>query len=213
MRFRLGPVPNDPEFDTADGGWIRLKELRFSLMLLMVIPVSVLLVAGLSSAWAVVLRLQGASSAAEGAVTPAVAAFLVLGCGAIIVAHESVHLLALPRLGLTDDTVLGFWPQTFTPYVSYEGETSRARQLLVGLAPFLVLSIAPLLAGIVLGPTPFWVVVVSLLNGLGASADLVGAALVAWQVPAQGRVRSKGLATWWRVPTTGEYSDSGIRDV
>ena len=213
MRFRLGPVPDDLEFRPADGGWIRLKEPRFGWLLLMVIPLSALLVAGLSSAWAVVLRMQGAPSAAEGAVTPVVAAFLALGCGAIIVAHESVHLLGLPQLGLTDDTVLGFWPQTLTPYVSYEGEISRARQLLVGLAPFLVLSIAPLLAGLVVGPTPFWIVVVSLLNGLGASADLVGVVLVAWQVPARGRVRNKGLATWWRAPTTGEYSVSGIRDV
>ena len=200
MRFRLGPVPDDVEFHPGDGGWVRLKEPRFGWMLLMLVPVSVLLVAGLSSAWAVVLRMHGAPSAAQGIVTPAVAAILLLGCVAIIVAHESMHVLALPHLGLTRDTVIGFWPRTFTPYVSYEGETSRARQIVVGLAPFLVLSIAPLLAGLMFGVAPLWIVVVSLLNGLGASADLVGVALVAWQVPPHGRVRSKGLATWWQAP-------------
>lgn len=200
MRFRLGSVPDDVEFDPGMGGWTRLKEPRFGWMMLMVLPVSVLLVAALSSAWGVVLRMHGAPSALEGVVTPAVAGLLALGCAAIILIHETIHVLALPHLGQTKDTVLGFWPQTLTPYVSYEGETSRWRQIAVGLAPFLALSVAPLLAGALFGWTPLWVVVVGLLNGLGASADLVGVALVVWQVPRRGRVRSKGLATWWRVP-------------
>lgn len=200
MRFRVGSVPEDMEFHPEDGGWIRLKEPRFGWLLLMVVPVSVLLVAGLSSAWAVVLRMHDAPSGAQGIVTPAVAVLIALGCGVLIVAHEAIHMLALPQLGLTRETVVGFWPKTLTPYVSYEAETTRARQIAVGLAPFLVLSIAPLLAGLVLGLAPLWIVVMSLLNGLGASADLVGVALVAWQVPPRGRVRNKGLATWWRAP-------------
>jgi hypothetical protein len=169
-------------------------------MMLMALPVSVLLVAALSAAWNVVLRMHGAPSALSGVVTPGVAGLLQLGCAAIILVHEVIHVLALPHLGLTDDAVLGFWPQTLTPYVSYEGETSRGRQIAVGLAPFLALSVAPLLAAAVSGWAPLWVVAVSLLNGLGASADLVGVALVVWQVPRRGRARSKGLATWWRVP-------------
>ncbi|MBU4556957.1 MAG: DUF3267 domain-containing protein [Actinobacteria bacterium] len=200
MRFHLGSVPDDAEFDPEMGSWTRLKEPRFGWMMLMVLPVSVLVVAALSSAWSVVLRMYGAPSALEGVVTPAVAGLLLLGCAAIILVHETIHLLALPRLGLTADTVLGFWPQTLTPYVSFEGETSRARQIAVGLAPFLALSVAPLLTGVLFGWAPLWVVAVSLLNGLGASADLVGVVLVVWQVPKRGRVRNKGLATWWRTP-------------
>lgn len=200
MRFRLGSVPDDVEFDPGVGGWARLKEPGFGWLMLMVLPVSVLLVATLGSAWAVVLRMHGAPSAVEGGMTLAIDGLLLLGCAAIVLGHEVIHLLALPHLGLTKDTVLGFWPQMLTPYVSYEGETSRARQIAVGLAPFLALSVAPLLVGAVSGWAPLWVVAVSLLNGLGASADLVGVAFVVWQVPRHGRVRSKGLATWWRTP-------------
>jgi len=200
VRFRLGPVPDDLGFNPCVGGWFRLKQPGLGWMMLMVLPVSVLLVVALSSAWAFVLRMYGASSAIGGVVTPAVAGLLLLGCAGIIVAHEAIHLLALPHFGLADDTVLGFWPQTFTPYVSYEGETSRGRQIAVGLAPFLVLSVAPLVIGALSGWAPLWIVIVGILNGLGASADLVGVALVVWQVPTHGRVRSKGLATWWRVP-------------
>jgi hypothetical protein len=169
-------------------------------MMLLVLPVSLLLVVALSCAWAVVLRMHDAPSAVAGVVTPAVAGLLLLGCAAIILVHEAIHILALPHLGLTADTVLGFWPHTLTPYAAYEGETSRLRQIMVGLAPFLALSVAPLLAGLLFGWAPLWVVVLCLLNGLGASADLVGVALVAWQVPSRARVRSKGLATWWRIP-------------
>jgi len=200
VRFRIGSVPDDVEFDPGAGGWTRLKEPLFGWMMLMVLPVSVLLVAALSSAWALVLRIHGAPSDLGGVVTPAVAGLFVLGCAAIILVHEALHVLALPRLGLTTDTVLGFWPQTLTPYVSYEGETSRARQIAVGLAPFLALSVAPLALGVLFGWAPPWVVAVGILNGLGASADLVGVALVVLQVPRHGRVRSKGLATWWRLP-------------
>jgi hypothetical protein len=200
VRFRLGSVPDDAKFDPAGAGWVRLNEPRFGWMMLMVLPVSVLLVCALSALWALVLRMHGAPSALEGVVTPAVAGLFLLGCAAIIVGHEVIHVLALPGLGLTAEAVLGFWPQTLTPYVAYEGETSWARQIVVGLAPLLALSIAPLLVGVMFGWAPLWVVATSLLNGLGASADVVGVALVIWQVPRSARVRSKGLATWWRLP-------------
>jgi len=200
VRFRLGSIPDDPEFDPRVGGWTKLKQPRVGWLMLIVLPVSALLVAALSSAWALVLRIHGAPTAVGGVVTPAVAGLLLLGCAGIILVHEAIHLLALPQLGLTDATVLGFWPQTFTPYVSYEGETSRGRQIVVGLAPLLALSVTPLAVGALFGWAPLWIVIVSLLNGLGASADLVGVALVVSQVPMRGRVRSKGLETWWRVP-------------
>jgi hypothetical protein len=200
VRFRLGSIPDDVAFDPSVGGWAKVKQPRFGWLMLIFLPVSVLLVAVLSSAWAVVLRMSGAPSAIGGVVTPEVAGLLLLGCAAIILVHEAIHLLTLPHLGLTVNTVLGFWPETFTPYVSYEGETSRGRQIAVGLAPLLALSVAPLLVGALLGWAPLWVVAVGLLNGFGASADLVGVVLVAWQVPRHGRVRAKGLATWWRLP-------------
>lgn len=200
MRFRLGPIPDDPNFDPQVGGWTKLKQPRVGWLMLIVLPVSVLLVVALSSAWAFVLRMHGAPTAMGGVVTPTVAGLLLLGCAGIILVHEAIHVLALPQFGLTDDTVLGFWPRTFTPYVSYEGETSRGRQIAVGLAPLLALSVTPLVIGASFGWAPLWIVMVSVLNGLGASADLVGVALVVWQVPVRGRVRSKGLETWWRVP-------------
>lgn len=200
MRFRIGSVPDDVEFNPEVGAWTRLKEPGFGWMMLMVLPVSALLVAALSFAWTAVLRIHGGPAVMEGVVTPAVAGLLVLGCVAIILVHEAIHVLSLPHFGLTRATTLGLWLKTLTPYVSYEGETSRSRQIAVGLAPFVALSVAPLVIGAVLGWAPLWVVAVGVLNGLGASADLVGVALVLWQIPRRGRVRSKGLATWWRAP-------------
>ena len=48
---------------------------------------------------------------------------------------------ALPAAGLSAATTLGFWPKMLTPYVSYGGESPRNRHILVGVTPFLVLSI------------------------------------------------------------------------
>lgn len=70
MRFRFGSVPDDVDFDPRAGGWTRLKEPRFGWMMLIVLLVSVLLVAALSAAWSVVLRMHGAPSALSGVVTP-----------------------------------------------------------------------------------------------------------------------------------------------
>lgn len=51
MRLRFGPVPDDPGFAPEDGGWVRLKEPSFGRMMLMALPLSFVLVAGITLAW------------------------------------------------------------------------------------------------------------------------------------------------------------------
>jgi hypothetical protein len=117
---------------------------------------------------------------------------------ALIGGHELLHAASLPGFGLTPATTVGFWPRTLTPYVAYNGELSRTRFALVGLMPFLVISVLALLVGGLLGWMPFWVVALSTLNALLSSGDLIGATLLIAQTPRLAIVRNQGLETWWR---------------
>jgi hypothetical protein len=169
--------------------------------MLCALPVAVLVASALGFAWSRVgLRETSGTIDLVGMFVALVAvALLLLG-------HELLHAVALPGFGLSSATTLGFWLKWMTPYISHEGELPRGRNVLVALMPFLVLSIAPLLVCILFPPPPLWVVALSVLNGIGASADLVAAALIATQVPSSGFVRSRGYETWWRPSETSNAS-------
>lgn len=198
MRFNLGPVPEDPDFHPDGHEWRNLKEPSFGVLMLLVLPVAGLLVAGMLSAWATVARAADADEAVQFVMTPATLLYSLAALVVLVVVHELAHMLVLPRFGSTPATVVGFWPSKFTPYVSFEGELARNRYMIVGLTPFVLLSLVPLLAGALLGWAPTWLVALSTVNAFASSGDLINAGLLAAQVPRDGVVRSKGLATWWR---------------
>lgn len=198
MRFHLGPVPEDPGFHPDYNEWRKLKEPSFGVLMLLAIPVAGLMVVGMLAAWSAVARAAGTDEPVQFVITPATLLYSLAALVALVVVHELVHMLALPRFGLTSATVAGFWPSKLTPYVSYEGELTRNRYIAAGLTPFVMLSLAPLLGGVLLGWTPAWLVALSTVNALASSGDLINAGLLALQVPRRGVVRSKGLETWWR---------------
>jgi len=202
MRFRLGPVPDEPGFRPEEGDWVRLREPSTAVMMLCVLPVAALVTTALVFAWSRV----GIRETSGRIDVVGLAVFLVAGV-ALLLVHELLHAVALPRFGSSASTTLGFWPKWMTPYISHEGELPRGRNILVALMPFLVLSIAPLVACIIFPPAPLWAVVLSVLNGIGASADLVAATLIAVQVPASGFVRNRAHETWWRTPDTTDASN------
>lgn len=198
MRFRIGPVPDDPDFMPESDGWVKLNEPSFGRMLVIALPVSILLVGAMSLLWGIAARLRDFGGEVTVVITPALALLPLLALGVLIIAHELIHAASLPKAGLTTATTLGFWPKAATPYVSYEGELSRNRRIVVGVMPFLLLSVLPIVLGLCFSVAPFWLVALSTINAFGASADLIGTGLIAIRVPASGIVRDKGLATWWR---------------
>ena len=202
MMFRLGPVPDEPGFRPEEGDWIRLREPSTGLMMLCVLPVAALVTTALVFAWS-----RTGLRETSGTITSSGLLAFLLAVAGLLVVHELLHAIALPRFGTSSATTLGFWPKWMTPYISHEGELPRGRNVLVALMPFLVLSIAPLLLCIFFPPAPLWMVVLSVLNGIGASADLVSAVLIAVQVPASGFVRNRGYETWWRPSNTANASN------
>jgi hypothetical protein len=148
--------------------------------------------------WVLLARVHGLDDPVQITLTPRTMLRSVAAPAALVVAHELVHVAALPGCGLTSATTVGFWPRKLTPYVSYEGELSRNRAIVVGLMPLLWLSAVPMLVALLFAWMPLWLVVLSTLNAFFSSGDLIGAVLLVTQTTRSAVVRKKGLETWWR---------------
>ena len=135
MRLHIGPVPLDEGFHPEEGGWRRLKEPAFGHQLLLSVPLSVLLAAGMFAAWWALARLHGVAGSGDVVVTPAGLLTAVAALVALIVGYELLHAATLPGFGLTPATTVGFWPRTVTPYVAHMGELSRNRFATVASCP------------------------------------------------------------------------------
>ena len=101
----------------------------------------------------------------------------------VFLAHELLHLLAMPRFGLGDDSILGFDPKSFLPYAAHTGIVRRWRMLYVLCAPLLVMTILPLFLVAFQRQWTWWCAWISLLNGTLASGDIYLAIMVLRRVP------------------------------
>jgi hypothetical protein len=118
----------------------------------------------------------------------------------LVVVHEAIHLVAHPRSGVTSSSVVGASAKPFMFYAAYLGPMSRNRMVFVLAAPFLVLSVLPL---VVLGctspsvPHLPTVALLGVVNAAMACVDLYGVALLLWQVPGGATVQNDGWSTYW----------------
>jgi len=192
MRFILGAMPQDPEFDPKNQGWTSLREPgpgKIQLIaIVMAVFVGLLLQLLFWLAGANVSPLQNIRNVPIGL-------GIMLG---IIPIHELLHLLCFPCFGISENSIIGFWLRMFGAYVYYDGELSRNRAILISACPFMVLSIIPLLGSFVMLNISMLVVAVSYLNGLLCGADLISIFLLVKQVPSGAVVRNNGLHSYWR---------------
>lgn len=96
--------------------------------------------------------------------------FLIL----IILMHEIVHVMTHPKLGLSSQSIIGILPKSFMAYSAYLGEQSRRRLIVCVLAPFITLTIAPLLlAHLCHTACVPYLAGLSISNGMGSAGDLI----------------------------------------
>ena len=196
MRFHYGPFPEDPDFHPEEQGWHSIKEPGPLLVQVLAIPVA--LVVFLSLVTAITLLSTGNADL----LAFSWEAIIVLL--AIIPMHELVHVLGQPGFGRSQNSVIGVWPARLAFYAHYEGPIPRGRCLAGMAAPFVVLSLVPLLI-LALNrwiPIPAgllsFLAQVSWVNGVAASGDLVGMLLIGFQVPRSAIVRNQGWRSYWR---------------
>jgi hypothetical protein len=124
--------------------------------------------------------------------------------------HESLHLLGQPGWGASERSVVVLWPAKLRFGVYYEGCMSRRRWLGMRLAPFVCLSLLPVVA---LALLQFFGQVLDLelslsilliVNALGSGADILAALVVLFKVPRGGHLCFQDGRGYWR---PGEQAD------
>lgn len=191
MKFRIGSLPVNQDFDPHAGNWIPCKEPKpWVSTWLISIPLSLLL----AIIFTVMLfkltpfDLQG--------LTPYKLVLLYIG---VIVAHEAIHAVMQPDRGTSARTTLGFWPSHLVFYAHYDGERSRANFLFGLVSPFLLLSVVPMLLAIAFQTSAWWVGALILGNAVASSADLFGFFAVLLGTPKNSQLINNGWYTYWRV--------------
>ena len=219
MRFHRGPFPESKNFDPVSEGWaalpdvnldtIHLRALRASLGLFMlwllfflvVFPVE-LFTPQMIELFPNVFQIQiPILQIPYWLILAILIAILIL----FIPTHDLIHALCCPRWGLSADTVVGLWLRKGFLYVHHDGPMSRNRFLLVLFAPYLFLSILPLVLIAILkftGWTPELILSltwISLLGSLLAGGDFVSiGSLLSSKAPSTAFIRNNGQKSYWK---------------
>lgn len=126
------------------------------------------------------------------------AAMLVVAAILLAPLHECMHLIAWPGgAGRRLECRRTGWKVSLRARGA--GAVSRRRFLWLLALPFLVLSVFPVLGAAATGASPQFIVVMTLLNALASSGDVLAALLVMAQVPVDAVVREQGDDLMWRV--------------
>lgn len=204
MRFHWGAAPTDPDFRPEAEGWYKLRGPSPSALILYSLPVAFVVMVIMNFLWLLAgVEVIFPIHRAWWASIP----LLILP---VIFIHELLHAIGYLDRGLSDKTVIGFWPSKMIAYAFHLAPISRTRLLIVGMLPFFALSLLPLLAFAVLGATFFSKEVttglyfLSIANGMLSSGDILGEVLLLAQIPASAVIRMDGWETYWKPGTTGK---------
>ena len=199
MRIVIGPIPKSETFDAELAGWTPLpprspRQVALAAFLLAMPLIAVAVVVFLAE------RVQVKAAFHE---SPLLLAAFIMGMLALVPAHEFVHALAYLKSPFSRRLIVGAWPRHGMCYLLYAGPLPRWRVLLMVAAPFLVLSVAPMLAlwSGVLAPRPA-VRAMLLFAVLNHTALCMGDyCIVLWRilrnVPRGALIHNAGWTTYW----------------
>ncbi len=117
--------------------------------------------------------------------------------------HELTHAATFPRGTGAGRTTIAFSLRGPRLSAEYDGTLSQARLVTTLLMPMIVISLLPVLATALLGRASTSLALLSLINAVVSSGDLLVAILVLAQVPPAALVRIKGGEILWQVPAAG----------
>jgi hypothetical protein len=193
MRFHLGEIPEAPEF-IPDKAWKNLRLPSIWGMQLIAFPIGILCAGLMALLWISTTPLLR-----PGMNNFPIPIGVLLACFvSVLIVHEFIHATIFPRAGTSKKTVIGFLPAKMFLYTAYLGELSRNRCLAMLLAPFIAISIIPLITASIFHVAPGWLAYMSILNAFLASGDLYMAGLTIIRIPAHATIRGQGWKTYWR---------------
>lgn len=190
MQFQIGAIPETPNF-LPEASWKALREPTPWAMQCFALPLGIIAGAIVGALWWFLTPLRNASVDSLAALLVALIALMPI--------HELVHAAVHPSSGMSDDSILGFWPSRLLFYAHYRGELSRTWFIVILLMPLLVISFVPLLACVLAGRSSGLLAFISSVNALGACGDIFGVGLLLFQVPSDGKIRNQGWRTFWKM--------------
>lgn len=118
------------------------------------------------------------------------------GLIALLILHEALHFIFIPKFRTSKKTYFGITP--VGGFVYSEENIPKLRYSCISLAPFLIISvIMPSLLGLLNLLTPY-LVVLTLLNSMAASVDILNLIIIGIQVPKNSQITSNGMKTYWK---------------
>jgi hypothetical protein len=190
MKLVFNKIPINDNFNPEEDGWTPLKEPKNMLIsLLLSLPI------GITAAFAVYLLvnwLQISHSFNFGMSLSFLLALFIL-----IPLHEFFHAIFFPERVSSKNIIIGFIPKSFAFFAFYDQEMLRNRFLLVLIAPFILLSIFPVILMKVTTIHLDFLVEITIINSLLSCVDLLGMIFIISQVPSKALVRNKGIHSYW----------------
>ncbi len=208
MRVHLGNIPEISPFDPEAEGLHSIRSPRAAMshllasmtgLFLLIVPITAIcLVLSIFAIPNPDVPPQYNPPIAWGAVAAALLLYIPL--------HELLHLLWHPQSGRSDQSILVIWPAKLLFGVYYEGCMTRARWMLMRIAPFLFLSAIPAAVIAVFQYVAFthasrtFLEVLLCVNGVGSGADVAAMVIVMTQVPRSASLCFRGGKAYWRQP-------------
>jgi len=194
MPFINGAIPPSRTFDPVAARWTSLDgphSSRYVLMVLLWVCSFLLVAIALFLRAAPMLR---AIFREHLWTLPCFLAVLL----ALVPAHELIHALAYGCGLRSPNLIAGVWPKRGIAYVIYDTPLPRQRVLRMLVAPFLVLSVAPLFAAPFLsGPSLILLAFFSLLHAALCAGDAVTVLRLLRLTPPGAMIHNDGWDTYW----------------
>jgi hypothetical protein len=190
MKFKLGPLPENDDFNPSELGWRRLTEPGPILLQALAIPTAVVMLVLAFFFYTIFIgedefRID-----------------MTLVWWAIVILtpiHEFVHAISTPSWGMSDKTVVGFWPRKILPYTLYTDAWNRSRVIWFLIMPFVILSVLPA-TGMCFWKLDSPVLYHFILINAGlSSGDILQVPIFLFQVPRHAVIKNKGWNSYWRV--------------
>lgn len=193
-RYYVGKIPEDVNFYPLESGWNNVKEPSPEVAQLIGIPIGVIV-----TGFMMFFTLKFTPINFTNINFIYLFIYSIPITFLIIPIHELIHAFFHPGKGLSDKTVIGFWPSQLLFYAHYEGMMSRNRFLFTLVSPFLFLSVFPLVFCAISSYESLLIGYIANLNSLFASVDIFGFFLIFFQIPQKAFIRNKGWKSYWKI--------------
>ena len=120
----------------------------------------------------------------------------IVGLLAYTFLHEMIHALMIPNVFRSEKTYWGM--NGCFGFVYSEEEVKRSRFVLISIMPLLVLTFAVPMVLKIAGISPWYILLLCVINAGGACVDIFNLILIIKQVPSSGMVLSNGMRTLYK---------------